>query len=33
MGSSGSGGAGSGAGGVAGSFWKFLTSTGPHLNR
>lgn len=32
LGSVGSGGS-SGAGGVAGSFWKFLTSTGPHLNR
>lgn len=31
LGSVGSG--SSGAGGVAGSFWKFLTSTGPHLNR
>jgi hypothetical protein len=28
----GSGGGGA-PGGVAGSFWKFLTSTGPHLNR
>jgi hypothetical protein len=26
-------GGGGGPGGVAGSFWKFLTSTGPHLNR
>lgn len=31
--SSSNGGGGGGPGGVAGSFWKFLTSTGPHLNR
>lgn len=28
-----SGGGAGGPGGVAGSFWKFLTSTGPHVNR